>query len=1179
MLRATLAVLAPSLSRHRGHRVGSRDDLAQFNPPMRNNYTSIFLRQTFELTNPAAVNQFEALVDYDDGLVAWINGVEVLRLNVDGLDGDPVAVDELTPSGHESGLFEGYPLPDPAGYLVEGTNIVAVQVFNTSLTSSDLKLDLEIFDPFAPDLSPPSVDMVVPSPGVTVRRLASIQVTFDEEVTGVDATDLLIDGLPTTSVSGSARGPYMFSFPQPAVGSVPVRWSGAHGITDQASPPNPFSGGSWVYDLDPDAPPGNLVINELLAVNGNDLRDQDGDASDWFEILNAGTESVDVGGWSVTDDPDFPGKWVFPGRVLAPQRFLVIFASGKDRRPGNGELHANFRLSSRGEFLALFNNESPRELISVFAPRYPRQRSDYSYGLDGTGDLVYFSSPSPGAPNTGGAAFDGFVLEPRLTPERGIYDESFSATITSVTPGTTVRYTLDGSEPSPTRGTVYTGPISVEGTPTRAVRIIRAIAYAGGLLPSQVVSHSYIFTEDVRLQPANPSGFPTSWNGQPADYAMDARVVNDPAHRELVRQGLVSIPTVSIAMNVNGLFGGATGFYANPSRSGIAWERPCSAELIYPDGRRGFQIDCGIRAQGGSSVNGWKVIKISMRLAFRGDYGPTKLRYPLFPDSPVKEFNTLILDAHMNQTWQHPSHGQRVRGDYIRDVFMSDVQNAMGGFAPHDVYVNLYLNGLYWGVFDIHERADGDFGASYFGGVADEYDAMKHSGSRVEDGNASAWNAMMSVANRNLSSSANYLELQDHIDMPRFADYMIMNHFGGNDDWDHHNWYATRRRTPDGLWRFHSWDAEHSLKSVNLDNTGKNNSGKPTGILTGLRSNADFRLLFADRVHRHFFDDGVCYVDPSNPTWNEESPHLNRPADLFMKRVQEIDTAIACEAARWGDTRRSNDPYTRNDEWQTEINGLIRQYFRVRSRNVLQHFENRGLYPSVGAPVFNRLGGRVPPGFGLTMTRPVGTSGTIYYTTDGADPRVFGSGAVSGSARSYASPLTIDDFTLVKARIRNDSTWSALNESTYAIGASGEGLRISEIMYNPLTSSAFEFVELINTDSQTAGLGGLRFTQGITFAFASDQLLAPGERLVLVSDATAFASRYRGVEIGGVFLGTLVNGGERITLETTEGRLITSTEYDDDRFWPRSPDGLGFSLVLSDFDQNESFYLFFIICF
>ena len=123
-------------------------------------------------------------------------------------------------------------------------------------------------------------------------------------------------------------------------------------------------------------------------------------------------------------------------------------------------------------------------------------------------------------------------------------------------------------------------------------------------------------------------------------------------------------------------------------------------------------------------------------------------------------------------------------------------------------------------------------------------------------------------------------------------------------------------------------------------------------------------------------------------------------------------------------------------------------------------------------------------------------------------------------------------------------------------------------MYNPLTSSAFEFVELINTDSQTAGLGGLRFTQGITFAFASDQLLAPGERLVLVSDATAFASRYRGVEIGGVFLGTLVNGGERITLETTEGRLITSTEYDDDRFWPRSPDGLGFSLVLSDFEGD-----------
>ena len=89
---------------------------------------------------------------------------------------------------------------------------------------------------------------------------------------------------------------------------------------------------------------------------------------------------------------------------------------------------------------------------------------------------------------------------------------------------------------------------------------------------------------------------------------------------------------MSIVAEPADLFDARTGIYANPSRSGVQWEQPTSAELIYPDGREGFQIPCGIRVQGGSSTRGWKARKVSLRLAFRGDYGATKLRYRLFHD-------------------------------------------------------------------------------------------------------------------------------------------------------------------------------------------------------------------------------------------------------------------------------------------------------------------------------------------------------------------------------------------------------------------------------------------------------------------------------------------------------------------------------------------------------------------
>ena len=95
-----------------------------------------------------------------------------------------------------------------------------------------------------------------------------------------------------------------------------------------------------------------IVINEFLASNQSGLEDEDGTKGDWIELKNTSDESVSLGGWSLTDDATIPNKWNFPDVVIGPQAYVVVFASGKDRKATT--LHANFKLSSSGEYLGCF---------------------------------------------------------------------------------------------------------------------------------------------------------------------------------------------------------------------------------------------------------------------------------------------------------------------------------------------------------------------------------------------------------------------------------------------------------------------------------------------------------------------------------------------------------------------------------------------------------------------------------------------------------------------------------------------------------------------------------------------------------------------------------------------------------------------------------------------------------
>ncbi|MEM7264257.1 MAG: lamin tail domain-containing protein, partial [Planctomycetota bacterium] len=496
--------------------------------------------------------------------------------------------------------------------------------------------------------------------------------TFDEPLAGIDAADLLVEGTPASSMSGSGAGPYVFRFPARPEGATRFTWREDHGIRDLSPAQNAFSPEPWSYDVDPNAEPPEVVISEILVTNLGTFTDEDRDRSDWIEIENRTDAPVNLGGWSLTDDRGDADKWIFPNVEIGAGEFRIVFASGKDRRDPESELHSNFRLSRSGEYLALHYPDETRQFVAGFAPEFPEQRPDFSYGLDSEGAASYFEDPTPGEANDSETRFPGFAEPPQFSVDHGLYEEAFELELTTTTPGARIFYTLDGKEPTAERGTEYTGPIAVAGQSNRAVVTVRATSFHGSLLPSKTATQSYIFTEHVLTQPARPTGFPTRWGAAPGvDYEMDQQIVGVGNNAELVEQGLRSLPIVSIVTDVEHIFG-TRGIYSNSQGEGIAWERPTSVELIWPDGREGFQVDSGVRMLGGASRNPDRSPKHSFRLLFKSDYGPSKLRYPLVPDSPVDSFDTLVLRANYNNSWIHWDSGQRARCQHIRDQFMKD---------------------------------------------------------------------------------------------------------------------------------------------------------------------------------------------------------------------------------------------------------------------------------------------------------------------------------------------------------------------------------------------------------------------------------------------------------------------------------------------------------------------------
>ena len=728
---------------------------------------------------------------------------------------------------------------------------------------------------------------------------------------------------------------------------------------------------------------GHPIITELMASNkdAHATADDPTDFPDWFELFNPGGASIDLGDYTIglLGDADHE----LPGGTLEPGQRLIVYAWGDNHPSGTGvEGHyVGFKLSQdTGGALVLKDTVSGAGTLQTLA--FPGGAdaipTDESFGLSRLwNEIGYLEFPTPGLPNSD-LVQNSDSPAPELSAPGGFYSGSVEISVVvdlppdsdvdpSTVDGVDVFITTDGSEPGPGSPTafVYEGPFEV-GTGV-AQNIVRAATYRRGFRPSATVTESYLIpdlvvTSDGASKQERPAEYPTDsgFPGLPLNYGIE---VVDGTEAGAVRNGLVqkatgalpSVPTLSIVTDRAALFG-ETGIYSNPFLSGDEGTRQVSLEWFEPPtnptdpddhGSRLFKVGCGLKIHGGSSRRPDVTVKHSFRLkfdvdyAFADEYGAGEDLVADVFGGGVSTFDELLLRTPTHDSFAVGRFGGqdwsagREQATYVRDTFAAELQRELGHLTPRRRWVHVYLNGMYWGIYEAMERPNKDFLTSHQGGGSG--DILTINGGEVvddgafidqddpdpappatPDGRDDKWVGLMETAvdlARNSDppfSSAQdrhdaYTDMvEDEINIDSLIDHIIINAFIENRDWPDRNYWAFKNdAAPDPAYQrfsFSVWDAEWSMRGE-----WDGNQMVPTwATLGGLSRINRTGNLFSARTQSNIDRDytaapGILYfwlkqysaVIPNPDYPDPDEPEFLYPEDFndrFRIRLEEIFT-------------------------------------------------------------------------------------------------------------------------------------------------------------------------------------------------------------------------------------------------------------------------------------------------
>ncbi|GHU74486.1 hypothetical protein AGMMS49992_16070 [Clostridia bacterium] len=531
-------------------------------------------------------------------------------------------------------------------------------------------------------------------------------------------------------------------------------------ITNQATPgqPNTRQGEEAADAVRLAKSDSGLLINEASAY-AQDMRTPDGVTSfDWVEILNTNDYEVSLKGYGLSDSPGKPRKWQFPDVTIKPGQYLLVYLIGNAAAPnGSAALHAPLKLSSLGEAVTI-SDPTGHVLDRLVLPALA---GNTSYGRGADGSLAYFDIPTPGAKN--GQGFLGYAAKPVVDTPGGMYPSPIRVTI-RMTEGSVIRYTTDGSDPT-LDSPVYNAPLPIDHT-----IVLRTRTFQDGLRPSAVVTNTYFISVYHMLPMVSVVADPQLlWNDVNGIYAGD-----------YTTSAMTEIPYTDMAYwkkeRVLGHF-----------------------EFIDETGKRQVSESIELMLNGQFSVD---MPQKSFRISAKPRYGSEALAYPFFNDRPFTQYNALIL----RNGGQDGNYTRIVDGFQSRIMDWSDTTVYHMPWRP----VVVYLNGEYWGQYNLRERINTQALAQYEGwDDPDDIDLLKGSGT-VISGTVDNFRATRNyIRDRDLNDPAVLERVLDMIDVENIFDFYIFEIYFGNTDAGNIKFY--RRNEPGEKWRWIVYDLDWGM--------------------------------------------------------------------------------------------------------------------------------------------------------------------------------------------------------------------------------------------------------------------------------------------------------------------------------------------------------------------------------
>jgi CotH protein/lamin tail-like protein/chitobiase/beta-hexosaminidase-like protein/parallel beta helix pectate lyase-like protein/type IX secretion system substrate protein len=620
-----------------------------------------------------------------------------------------------------------------------------------------------------------------------------------------------------------------------------------------------------------------LFINEFMASNvtsNPEIVDFD-DYSDWIEIYNDSTSSINIGGYYLTDDLDNSTKWQIPSGTSIPAKgFLIFWADGYDTPSGNGIKyhHLNFKLSKSGEEIGLF---SPEEVL-IDSVVYAVQVSDVSFGRkpDGGSEWNYFGEATQSRRNiTEGITTTEVTESPEFALASGFYSGQQLVSISTTVGTAIITYTKDGSRPT-SSSQQYTTPIGISDN-----TVLRARTFKGGKLPSKIVTSSYFIDQEQTL------------------------------------------PILSLTVFPETFFNSEIGIYDNQIKSR---EVPVNVQYFERGGELGFELNAGIRLTGQAS---FQYPQKPLTIEADDKFGAESIEYPVFSDRQFESYTSIYLRNSGTQDNRHTLFRDALQHSIVINQMDIDCQ----AYQP----AATFINGQYWGIYNVREKLDNNYLFAHHGINTDNIDYLEYEFSPqpvVIEGSTDYYFALQNfLADNSMNIVENWEYVKTQIDINEILNYLITEIYCDNYNWPNTNSRWWKENSDNGKWRYVFLDSDYGFGAPSWNSHYSNNTlqflySQPsysTFVFRKLLENKEFKNEFIQRF--------ATYL---NTIFLKE-----RVVEIVDSLQNQISTEMIKHIDRWDDDPfpiYGYPPIPDISTWNMEV-GIMREFAEQRPEFMKEH--------------------------------------------------------------------------------------------------------------------------------------------------------------------------------------------------------------------------------------------------